>query len=200
MIGRAMRMSWISGGVAAACEKVGDQKAVEELDQLAVPADHPHGTQPGLSRRGPRTARRGANRTASSPKSTMPVCSLAAAQSAWDRGGRTARRLQARAQLVDLRAEPRVGEIVQDHWRRTDGHPEVRGGVPATGGEPMASPIRTTRAVGLSGVDSGRNHRNQIRPREWPAVEIQLGWPGSCGRPRPARTHRVRRPLDHRLG
>ena len=41
--------------------------------------------------------------------------------------------------------------------------------------------MRTTRVVGWTGVVSGRNQRNQIRPREWPAVEIQLGWPGSRG-------------------
>ena len=42
-------------------------------------------------------------------------------------------------------------------------------------GAPGTSATPTTRVVGCDGVTSGRNHRNQIRPRGCPAVEIQLG-------------------------
>ena len=37
----------------------------------------------------------------------------------------------------------------------------------------------TTRQTGRCGVSSGRNQRNQIRPLDRPAVDTQLGWPGS---------------------
>ncbi len=44
---------------------------------------------------------------------------------------------------------------------------------------PVTSDTSTTRQVGRAGVASGRNQRNQINPRARPAVDTQLGWPGS---------------------
>src|ERR1700735_1794077 len=41
------------------------------------------------------------------------------------------------------------------------------------------SSTRTTSACGRGGVASGKNQRIQMRPFVWPAVEIQLGCPGS---------------------
>jgi len=47
------------------------------------------------------------------------------------------------------------------------------------GGTWIAHGSVTTSVVGRSGVAAGWNHRNHNRPRGCPAVETQLGWPGS---------------------
>ena len=77
-------------------------------------------------------------------------------------------------------------------WRRTrrgrrgsvgplPGHRVGEVGEPDVGGTlaHFASPISTTRQCGRAGVSSGRNQRSQIRPLLRPAVDTQLGWPGS---------------------
>ncbi len=68
-----------------------------------------------------------------------------------------------------LVAVPGLGQIVDGDRRRASrrAHPPAGTG--------------TTTASGCAGVSAGRNHRNQIHPLWWPAVETQLGCPGSVG-------------------
>ena len=62
----------------------------------------------------------------------------------------------------------RVGQIVDVHRLRAYGaHAEI-------------SRSFTTRQAGRSGVCAGRNHRSQISPVRRPAVDTQLGCPGSA--------------------
>ena len=57
----------------------------------------------------------------------------------------------------------RLGEVIKPDRFRANGFHE------------FTSPDLTTRHTGRCGVSSGRNHRNQIRPFERPAVDTQLG-------------------------
>jgi hypothetical protein len=75
-----------------------------------------------------------------------------------------------REDFLHLRRELGVGEVVDANGRRPPLLAHQADPAWATG---------TTRVVGRSGVATGWNHRNQIRPRRWPEVEIQFGWPGS---------------------
>jgi len=68
-----------------------------------------------------------------------------------------------------LVGEPRLGQVVEGDGR----WPGVRAHRKDSTG--------TNSTSGCSGVSSGRNQRNQMRPRWWPAVDTQLGWPGSVG-------------------
>ena len=65
-----------------------------------------------------------------------------------------------RAHLVGV---TRLGQVVDADGRRAGVHTEVTG---------------TTSTRGCSGVSSGRNQRNQMRPLRWPAVDTQLGCAG----------------------
>ena len=91
----------------------------------------------------------------------------------------------------DLRKRPRPPAAGARSWRPWRRHVTSVwwASLPAAApgpGDPAGR--RTTRATGLVGVTSGRNQRNQMRPRAWPAVEIQLGCPGS-----PTRHHQLPR-------
>ena len=66
----------------------------------------------------------------------------------------------------DLVAVTGLGEVVDADRRRTAVHTE---------------PTGTTATSRGSGVRSGKNQRNQMRPRAWPAVETQFWWDGRRG-------------------
>ena len=123
----------------------------------------------------PASVRRAAQRISSrprkrsSPASSSPVCWRAAARIS--PGLERARRCHlghGGAQVGRSRGEPGRGQVVEDDGGRT-AHRSA------------GSDAVVTRTTGRAGVSSGRNQRNQIRPRSCPAVEIQLGWPGSWG-------------------
>ena len=151
-------------------QDVADQEPVlDQPDELAVPGDDARAAQSGLG------AKRGAEDLQAVQKRIV-VAGVVEARLGARRGedlprpqrtgGRHLR--HGLAELLDLGRKPGRGQIVEDDGRRT-GHRS-----------PGSAPV-VTRAEGRGGVSSGRNHRNQIRPRGCPAVEIQLGWPGSRG-------------------
>ena len=150
-------------------QEVLDQEAVlDELDQLGVPRDDAGWAQTGL---GPQGAAEDLE-----PVDEGPVAGVVEAGRLPRRGadglgvdGAGGRHLgHGRPELIDLGRETGGGEIVEDDGCRSAHEKTGSTGV-------------VTRAVGRAGVASGRNQRNQMRPRSCPAVEIQFGWPGSRG-------------------
>ena len=193
MIGRSIS-DLVDLGVPG--QQILDEQAVlEELHQLAVPADDARGAEVRLLAERPAQHVEAVTECAVAEVAGPGLLDRRRGQGVGLERAPGGDLHQAGPELIDLGAEAGAGQVVEDHRCRSPGHdallpsdassdarsdsdsdpdsdaepdaasePDSDAEPDADSGDSGPAAMRMTRAVGRTGVISGRNQRNQIRP------------------------------------